>query len=200
MRRVKSTKVLGVFIDERLSFKPHIDIVCKKLNSRIGLLSRISYYLPPKTLDVIYKTLIQTHIDYGISIYGFTFDTHIKRIQRFQNRAIRVITRSNREYSELFKEFNWKRFIDRRNHFCFIKIYKCLNGLAPNQCNKTFRYKTSNTKTRAVSHMEVTVPIKRTESFGKSIFYSGIMEYNKLNYDIRSEKNFKTFVKKIKNL
>ena len=199
LEKVKTTKILGLIIDERISFKSHIDSVCNKLSSRIGLLSRISYYLPSKTLNIIYKTLVQTHIDYCIGIYGFTFDTHIKRIQRLQNRAMRVITRSDKDYSQLFKEYNWKTFIQRRNYFSFIKIYKCLNGLAPNDCKDIFKYKDSKVKTRAVSGMEVTVPSKITESFGKSVFYSGVIEYNKLNKDIRSEKDFKIFIRKIRS-
>ena len=39
-------KLLGLEIDQELTFIPHIDKLCKKLSQRIGILKKIRYCLP----------------------------------------------------------------------------------------------------------------------------------------------------------
>ena len=45
---VKSHKLLGLKIDQDLTYDEHIDELCKKLSKRIGLLRHISPYLKQK--------------------------------------------------------------------------------------------------------------------------------------------------------
>ena len=39
-------KLIGVNLDERLSFRDHVEKLCKILNQKIGLLKKIRSYLP----------------------------------------------------------------------------------------------------------------------------------------------------------
>ena len=41
MKQVDSTKYLGVTLDIYLSWAPHVDNLCKKVSSKIGILKRI---------------------------------------------------------------------------------------------------------------------------------------------------------------
>ena len=43
---VSSQKLLGVHIDETLSWNQRIDILCSIISSRISLLRQLSYYVP----------------------------------------------------------------------------------------------------------------------------------------------------------
>ena len=43
-----NVKLLGLEIDDELSFSEHITTVCKKVSHRIGLLKKIMNYLPLK--------------------------------------------------------------------------------------------------------------------------------------------------------
>ena len=43
---VSSHKLLGVYIDETLSWNPHIDYLCSVITSRITLLKQLSFYVP----------------------------------------------------------------------------------------------------------------------------------------------------------
>ncbi len=42
-------------------------------------------------LNVIYKTVIQPHIDYCITVWGYVPDIYLDKVQRIQNRK-RIIT------------------------------------------------------------------------------------------------------------
>ena len=44
IEQVREHNVLGVLIDERLSWQPHTDMVCKTLSKNLHLLSRLSQF------------------------------------------------------------------------------------------------------------------------------------------------------------
>ena len=43
---VSSTKFLGLTIDNKLSWKPHIDSVCRTVSQNIGVINKVKYYFP----------------------------------------------------------------------------------------------------------------------------------------------------------
>jgi uncharacterized UPF0160 family protein len=46
IKRVKSTKLLGVIIDQSLPFEEHINEICNKANTRLSFMSRLRHYVP----------------------------------------------------------------------------------------------------------------------------------------------------------
>ena len=62
-------KVLGIYIDNKLTWKIHIKEVTKSFNAQLKSLKRISY-LSTKELESIYFKLIIPHINYCISVWG----------------------------------------------------------------------------------------------------------------------------------
>ena len=66
IKRVKSTKPLGVHIDEELTLAIHIEYISKKISRAIGSLRQARPYVPKTTLITIYKVLIERLFDYVI--------------------------------------------------------------------------------------------------------------------------------------
>ena len=58
VKRVKLGKLLGVFLDENLSWGAHIKSISKKISSGIGALKRIRPYVPLSLLETIYKFIV----------------------------------------------------------------------------------------------------------------------------------------------
>ena len=82
---------LGRTLDSSLSFKKH-------LNEKI---KHLSIFLPHKTLDLIYKALVRSHLDYCDIIYhipsrqaqvGVTLNALIEETERIQYEAALAIT------------------------------------------------------------------------------------------------------------
>ena len=64
-----SEKVLGVTIDDRMSWKVHSNEVAKSMSSKVCMLERLKY-LPSQVLeDIFYKTIIPA-ATYCISVWG----------------------------------------------------------------------------------------------------------------------------------
>uniref|UniRef100_A0A6Q2ZN45 Reverse transcriptase domain-containing protein n=1 Tax=Esox lucius TaxID=8010 RepID=A0A6Q2ZN45_ESOLU len=73
IKRVISTKFLGVLIDDSLTFKSHIDHLVNKLSKYVGLFYKIRHFLPLSALLVLYKTLFEPHLNYCNVIWCNTF-------------------------------------------------------------------------------------------------------------------------------
>ena len=67
-----SHKLLGLVLDEHLSWNLHIDEAYSKVMKRINLLKAIKTYLPQCARKSFYKSLIQTTADYACLIWGAT--------------------------------------------------------------------------------------------------------------------------------
>ena len=87
IKRVDHTKSLGLTIDDHLSWCKHIDEICKKVSSAIGVLKRLRPFVSKETAIQIYNALIMPHFDYCLS--GYLSD----KLQKLQNRAARIITK-----------------------------------------------------------------------------------------------------------
>ena len=56
LENVRCAKLLGLEIDNELTFIPHVEKLSKKLSQRIGILKRIKYCLPLKHRLIFYNT------------------------------------------------------------------------------------------------------------------------------------------------
>ena len=70
IKQVTETKFLGVIIDDKLSWLPHIEQLAKKLQSICGRIYRIKSCLPEHLYKQIYHTLFESHLSFGITVWG----------------------------------------------------------------------------------------------------------------------------------
>ena len=90
LNSINKDKILGVTVDNNLSWSGHIDQLCKKI-SNLWLLTRIKEYLNVEQTTQFYKTYIQPHIDYCNLVWGGTSQMNSERIFRLQKRACKII-------------------------------------------------------------------------------------------------------------
>ena len=88
---VDHAKSLGLIIDNRLSWSNHVNELCKKVTSAIGALRRIRPLISQSTAVLVYNSLIQPHFDYCSLVWDGLSDQLSDKLQKFQNRAARVI-------------------------------------------------------------------------------------------------------------
>ena len=66
----------------------------KNIASAIGALKCIRPFITTKTAVQVYQALIQPHFDYFCSVWDNFRGTLSNKMQKLQNKAVRVITRS----------------------------------------------------------------------------------------------------------
>ena len=116
IKKVKEAKSLGPFIDGHLSWTKHIEEISKKISSVIGALKRIRTLISESTALQIYQALIFPHFDYRSPVWDERSVTLSDKLYKLQNRAARVITRSNYDTtaSILLNRLNWDNLSTRR--------------------------------------------------------------------------------------
>ena len=89
------TKLLGVYIDDKLKWKYHISDVCKKTSMCIAILSKVKYILSTKCMYALYCALILSHITYCVEVWGNNYKTSLMSLYLLQKKAICVVCKSN---------------------------------------------------------------------------------------------------------
>ena len=58
IEKVPKQKLLGIVIDDHLSWAPHIDYLCSTISSKISLFRHISIYVPQNIQKIFYQSYI----------------------------------------------------------------------------------------------------------------------------------------------
>ena len=70
LKNSKTTKFLGITIDENLTWKDHISVLYNKVSTNKRLLMNAQNLLPGKILEQIYYAYVYSHLTYGLAIWG----------------------------------------------------------------------------------------------------------------------------------
>ena len=89
-------KFLGIIFDSNLTFQPHFEDILERCNSRfyhLRLLANKKWGPSPATLIQIYKQCVRPIFEYGSLLTIIVSDNIIRKIQRLQNKFIRLALR-----------------------------------------------------------------------------------------------------------
>ena len=144
IKRVDHTKSLGLTVDSQLSCSKHVDEICKKASSAIGALKRVRPFISTDIAVQICNALILPRFDYCSPVWDCMSGYLSDKLQKLQNRAAIVITKSPFDTSSnlLLAMLKWEKLSLRRKKQKVLIMYKTLNELAPEylQCLFTQRH------------------------------------------------------------
>ena len=106
INHVDETKFLGLIMDKKLTWQPHIDHVKNKISGGLYAINKSKHILRQHNLLTLYYSLIHPYINYGLILWGSASKCHLKKISVMQNKAVRAITSSGYRTSAepLFKQ------------------------------------------------------------------------------------------------
>ena len=84
-------KYLGVFIDSKLNFHFHLNVVANKLSRALGSQCKLKHVLPQNALLKLYYSLFHPHLLYGLVTWGSKFLTYLQKLASIQNKAMKLI-------------------------------------------------------------------------------------------------------------
>ena len=91
IKEVDEIKFLGILLDKKLSFELHVNYLCKKLCCCIGSLKHMRNFIPEKLKINLYHTLFESHLSYGISVWGGIGNAKIDKLLIVQKRCIHML-------------------------------------------------------------------------------------------------------------
>ena len=87
---------LGLQLDDKLSFKNHINFIVSKINSLNGMLYRRRDYIPLNCRRNLCFALVHPRIQYGIEIHGKTTLKLLQPLHISCNRVLRTLQGQSR--------------------------------------------------------------------------------------------------------
>lgn len=204
IERVFSMKYLGLTFDVHMLWQDHINTISNKIAPLVGLLRKLSFFVPSRVLLMIYFSFIHSRLSYGLVIYGTATATRLKKLQTLQNKSIKAVYRLPILFST-------------KDLYCYENnLVLPINILYKFQLS-LYMYKTlnvssalSNIKFHCTSHTYSTRNWNRINyhhiksEFGrKSITFLGPYIYNQIPEDIKKSETifkFKKFAKNYYNL
>ena len=192
-------KLLGVHIDENLNFTEHISKLCIKASKKVGVLSRLRNLIPCKAKLLLYKSFILPYLTYCHLIWHFCKSSDKRKLERLQERALRVIYKSHTAtYEELLRRADIPSLYNRRLQDITVLMYKVKHGLAPDCVSELFVCKGS---THTLRNSDFVLPRFETIRYGKhSVRYLGPFLWSKLADSQRDSPNLSVFINKIRKL
>ena len=160
----------------KLSWKHHINELCKKLNRSIGILYRLKTLCPQSVLKSIYFSLVHSNLSYGLVVWGNAAHIYTNRIRLLQKKAVRIITNSDylAHTKPLFKELNILPFDDMLVHSTACIMWDFDHGYLPSCFTDYFH------------------PVSGIHQYGTRMATSGKFSEN---YRVRTERHGKKMLK-----
>ena len=176
---VASTKFLGVYIDNRLSWDHHINYVSSKISKSAGIIRKVSQIVPRSVCITLYNTLVMPYFSYCNIVWGNSTKQNLDRLVKLQKRAVRSVCNvPYRHHTEqLFLDCNFIPFLNLHPYFCGVFLYRLLNDLLPSTFTSSFQVTFVNNRSlRRTNHL--LVPRFRTTFGQKSLLYELCKLYN----------------------
>ena len=175
---VSNARNLGIVVENDLKLDIHVNNICRAASFGLHKIGKIRHYLDSSTTEKLIHAFVSSHLDNCNSLlYGLP-DSQISKLQRIQNSAARLITRSkSRDHiTPILHELHWLPVKYRIMYKTLVLTYKCIHGFAPVylqelvQLYQPTRHLRSSSKSLLVSTSTSTV------SYGKRAFISSSSE------------------------
>ena len=189
--QVSTHKILGVILDQNLSWSNHSILISSILASKVYQLNCIKHFIDLPTRKLFYFAYIQPYIEYCSSVWGHCCKSHLIRIISLQKRSFKLILGSNMFDYETMSHlldivpFNKKIMVND----CIL-LHKVITGFAPDYLSgyilkQSSHYFSSDTR--------IVVPFPNMDIMKMSFSYNSAFYWNKLPFGLRNVQGLKQF-------
>ena len=88
---VSPTKFLGVYLDNRLTWKKHIDYITAKVSRGFGLISKARKLLNADAMLSLYYSFLYPYLCYCNHVWGSTYASNLQKLIALPKKIIRMI-------------------------------------------------------------------------------------------------------------
>ena len=186
LEEVESYKYLGTVLDATLNINAQIARLNQILAPKIHSFSKMRYCMSEKTANYIYKATILPIIDYNDIIYTYMTKQQEAKLQRIQNRALRIVYRGRSlSVDEMHTKAGIAKLALRREIHLLTLMYK--RSFQEEFLDQTPRI------TRQGRSKTLKVPNPKTNKLKNAPIYNGSTLWNNLPARIREATSILAF-------
>ena len=191
---VSDHKVLGVTIDNNLTWGPHIRDLCKTTAKRSTNQQTLSIFLTFMPEKLFFQEHIQSGIDYASCLWDSASDSLQKPLKSLHRRAIKIVLLKRTSLTD--KDYKAAQILPlssrlMSNKACY--VHKTVSARAPIYLSTKLLINQSSRN----SSRKLNVRIPRIDLFKSSLVYSGSALWNSLPSELRLPVSPSVFKKRL---
>ena len=179
----------------------HIRSICKSAQFHLYNIGRIRKHLTKDSAEQLVHALITTKLDYCNALLCGLPSVHLDRLQRLQNIAARIISRSKASchITPVLHDLHWLPVCKRVIFKVLLLVFKCKNDMAPAYLKDLIKPYQSARPLRSTGQHKLQVPFTRHTSFADRAFgVAGPRLWNDLPPKIRALTTLDAFKSQLK--
>ena len=191
--------LLGITIDDKLTFKNHIKLMCNKANNRLRALIRIRKFLSVEQAKYLSEAYIMSSFKYCPLIWMFCNKTSNDLINNIHKRTLRVT--HDMEEADFEDLLNLEKICTvHQNNLktLIIEVYKSINKINPPIMWEFFKVKPITYNLR--NDNLLILPSARSSRYGTdTLSFKGSLLWNNVPSEYKNTNDFNRFKNKIKS-
>ena len=184
---VKNFNYLGVKLDCKLNFENHALECMRLVSHKIYMLTKIRYYITSEQALPIYKSKILPYFDYGDIFYLNTYVRTLHKLQKLQNRSLRLCLGQNARYNTdlIHTEAKVAKLEPRRKCHLLNFVY--------HRTHIQKYVRTVNKQLRRFEAPILTEIAPNNSTFSRSVLFQGAIHWNQLPVNERNIQDYNHF-------
>ena len=183
-------KILGIIVDEHLTWEGHVSLVVRRCYATLRGLSKLAHRLSNDVKRFLIEALVLPHIMYCITVWGGCGVEQRKRVQKVLNHCARVVfgARKSARVTPLLEELQWSSIDTRICERDVAMVHRLLNHEhAPQSLRDLISYRSdvSARDTRATAAGLLEPPFSRTETAKRHFWYRALSLWNTAPSSVR---------------
>ena len=123
----ETVKLLGVTLEYKLNFDPHISNLCKKAAAQLNVLKRLKSFIGFAEREVLVQSFVYSNFDYCPLVWYSSSSKSLQKVERIQERALRFLYNDHKSsYDDLLiRSKKCTMQVARQRTLC-IEIFKTI--------------------------------------------------------------------------
>ena len=191
MKTLSSVKILGVHIDDKLTFDLHITKTCKSTANKLQAPIRLRMFLSFEEKKTLINSYFYSNFNYCLLVWIFSSAKSLNKVESLLKRALSFLYEDYLSpYEELFQEALKETMKANRLWSLCTEIYKKINNANSMYMNKIFKLRRTSRAVCSNYKLNLDVQTINQICFGDmSRRYYGPKMWNSLPFHIKSSGN-----------
>ena len=201
IRPSDSVRNIGAIFDKTMTMKEQVSHMCRNAWHHLRQIGQIRNYLDTEASSKIIHAFVTSRLDtFNSLLYNLPQD-QIKRLQRIQNAAARMITKTRKfdHITPTLQKLHWLPVKYRIEYKILLLTFKALNGMAPSYIRDLIKVSQQSRSRRSNSKNLLIAPHNSHAKTGdRSFTFAAPTLWNKIPQECRDAKTVQDFKSKLK--
>ena len=196
-----SVRNLGAYFDKYMTMERHVSELCRSSHYHLRQIGQIRKYLTRDACSNAVRSAVLSRLDYSNALLGGLRKMDLIRLQRVQNRAARLVTRTKTQdhITPVLRDLHWLPVSSRIDFKLCLYMYKALKKTAPIYISDELNlYEPKRPLRSSYAGPLCTVSVGRKEVSDFDFAIKGPRLWNSPPMDLRQAPSVMTFKKRLK--